>query len=511
MRAWTSLACITFLFICRVSAQLNINGVYSTTGTVGWSAISVDSLRAKTFHFIYPVFDCAPDTLYKQVIFSTRQKGENNEEVYFNKGGFLSIADSGDSLKWKNESALFDLALPGSNLLVSSESRTIKFNRDFGYDETRFNSKIIYTVPSGNLGFTYAKPGTSTLSCVDLMNGNTRWTANVPSREDWVDVTPLNDSVIIIAANGLHAVNINSGLLWSVPFQTAHTNTGTLVYSAAKHKSIQQLSTHIATSVDDNLITQLASNILIANQRIYIASKDGIMAFSFGGELKWKTDLSDYSPSKTFLIISDSTLLLVNFGIAKHGTNFVTHGLPFVLDITCARGEIVDQHNLGDIRNLADFMISKRGLSFGGKQTILEISGMGAEDVQTKIPLNITAYGQFVEFVDGDSYYVLKEGYFVPLNFIDDQLIYLKADNNKIYGVQSNKLVYEYHFSDLYRFDKRIGDRTILVGLTETIVTNKNFELLGTLKLASRNVALGNKLYFIDNEKVHIVNLNDIR
>src|SRR5690606_30323009 len=124
---------------------------------------------------------------------------------------------------------------------------------------------------------------------------------------------------------------------------------------------------------------------------------------------------------------------------------------------------------------------TSRSLIFAGKDGILEVIP-GKPQLKTVMSLG-NKYGEFVEFINGDEYYVLKEGYFVPLNFINDNPIYFRADNNKIYGLMGEELTYEYHFTELYKLDRKYRNKTILTNPQKTLITNGIFELLYTINL----------------------------
>jgi outer membrane protein assembly factor BamB len=499
---------VVILFVIPLRAQ-DRPRTYLTTSNVGLSALSTDSLFTKTVHLPYPLWQAVADTAYEQVLFSTRQKGENNEEVYLNKGGFGSLNTRGDTVRWMNETALYDIQLPGANLVVSNDARSIKFNRRLGYDEQRFPSRLIYVNAQMNAALYYEKESDS-LRCADLQTGDKKWCALIPRAGNWSDHVLLNDSVLIIAASGLHAVDLKRGLLWTIQARTSVVNDGALVYSRARNTTIKGIGNPVLTAVNDTLVNQLSSNILIQNNRIYFASKDDLMCIDANGKVIWKNNLSDYDLAKTRLSPLDTGFLLVNFGLAVHSGNLVIWGTPFLLMADPVSGLLTDQYDLSEIDNLSDFMIGKRGLSFGGKTLITEVKPSSGQ-VKNRIPLGVFKYGEFVEFINGDDYYVMKEGFYVPLNFIDDNLVYFLADNNKIYGLDGASLIYEYHFTELFKFAGRMGDRNLLQGLDQTIITSRSFEPLATLNLSEKFVVCGKKIYFLQNEKIHIFNMEELR
>lgn len=477
---------------------------------VGISAISVNSLVAKTYNLTYPLYDYEADTLTKQLIFAGRQKGEASASTYLSKGFFGAISTLDDSVKWVNESSLYDVRISGSNLLLSNEVRSVRYNKLRGYDEIRYDSKIFYTVPKYNRGFMYDRTQENVLQCVNLALGTTTWSCNIPKSENWMDTQFLNDSTLLIAAGGLHAVNIRKGLLWSFPLSTAIKTNRSFIYSNARFNTIQQISQVIKTSTEDNVVTQIASNILMDNKRVYFASKEKVIAVNPNGSLAWQLDLRNYPVSKMLLSKTDSSLILVNFGLAMHSNNFVTWGRPFIITIDPSSGRIINQYDLSNIENLADFVRTDKALLLASKDVVQEVRP-GSAELKTLLTLSAHKYGEFVEFINGDEYYVLKEGYFVPLNFINDQVNYFRADNNKIYGIEGEDLKYEYHFSELFRLDKKYKGKTILYNDQKTLITNNLFELLFTINLSEKNVIVNDKMFFMNANKIFELNFRDLK
>jgi hypothetical protein len=510
MRVFFAIICVCAAFSQKLFSQMQVESVKITTTQVGISAISINSIVAKTYNLTYPIYDYSADTLTNQLIFSTRQRGESANSAYLSRGFFAAISSSKDSVKWLNESSLYDLKIAGSALLLSNEVRSVKYNKIFGYDEMRFDSKIIYTVPKFKKGLMYDRNLENVVHCVNLVSGATSWSCNIPKNEDWVDNKALNDSVFIVAAGGLHAISIKSGLLWSFPLVTSIKTNRSFVYSLAKFLTIQKISSVIKTSKEETLVSQIASNILTDANFVYFASKEKLIAVTHAGKMAWEVDLKNYPTSKMFITKTDSSLTLVNFGLATHSNNFVTWGKPFIITVDPANGRIMNQFDLSNIENLADFVKTDNALIFAGKNEILE-ARFGSKELRSVISLSAHKYGDFVEFINGNDYYILKEGYFVPLNFINDNLIYFRANNNKIYGLEGEELKYEYHFTELYKLDKKYQNRTILHNDEKTLITNSNFELLFTINLADENIIVNNKMYFLANHKIHMIAMSDLK
>jgi outer membrane protein assembly factor BamB len=503
---FASLLFISLVTPCK--SQTGIEQVTIDTLTYGVSAVSVNEIQATALRFEYPVRDYVFDTISNLFFVSGKQQGDLSDQVLVK--GFFAAVNQSNKVKWIVESSLYDLEFGGGQLIVSNEERSVKFNKQAGYDELNLSGRVVLTFNNAGLGFVYKSRYGEELDCVDLKTGTRIWTTMLPGGQDWVDHQQINDSLVFIAASGLHAIHLKKGLLWSIPFSTAISTAKALTYSLAKHSTIQNISHVIHTAVEENLVTQLASNILVNNGNVILASKDQCTALNFQGQELWHLDLKNYPISKMLLIKTETTILLVNFGLAMHSDRFVSWGKPFILELDPNNGNILHQHDLSIINNLADFVQSGNSFVFAGKDEVLSVA-TGATVLKSMLSISPGTYGRFIEFVDGNEHYTFKEGYCVPLNFINGNLIYFKTDNNKIYGVDGDYIQYEYHFTELFRLLGKFDNKKLLTNGKKTILISENYELLYELYTAAPVLISKEKIYFIEENRVVILGKENLR
>jgi outer membrane protein assembly factor BamB len=502
---------IVFLFatIFIGTAQTQMNYYKSYNKDIGISATSIKTITAKTYSLSSPIYDYQVDTASNQLIFSTRKKDPSGR-LYVNKGFIAGLNCTSDSINWLYESLRFDLNLTGDFLLFSNETKTSRYDKKHGFEVYDFTDRIIYTIPANNSGLIYNNPkAKDELSCISLVNGAVLWTANLPRKEDWMDVKHLNDSLIIIAANGLHMININRGLIWSHSLITAEKNQKTLVYSVVNKSNVQKINSSFKTTTEDNLLSQLGSNILIDGDVIYFGGKEKVLAVKTNGDLLWQLDLKTLPISKMILTKSGSAITLINLGLSQFKDNYVLYGKPFVMNIDASNGQINSQSKFTSAENLIDFLPQKQSYLLADKKSIIQTNSNN-ESFEHLIPLDDHKFGRFVEFINGDEYYVEKEGYFVPLNFINDNVVYFKTENNKVYGVDKVDVQYEYHFTELFKREKVYKDKTVIFNFKNTLVINKNFELLATLNIVNESILMRNKMYFFGERILTILDMDDL-
>jgi hypothetical protein len=502
---------ITALVLPVLSLPAQQTPTHVSTGTtaIGVSAISVNTLIAKTYRFTYPFYNYEADSASGLVFFSARQKTDGGN-LYLNKSYIGAVDMAKDSINWLVESGSYNLELSGNSFFFSGEEKTTRINKLHGFEDLRFPAKLVYALPALNKAFTYLNGSDSILSCISLVDAVASWQGKVPGDENWVDVKPAGDSLLLLAASGLHAINYQSGVLWSYPLATSRKITKATYSLANSNPAIRKISKVVKTSSDENSIFELSSNILTDNGVVYFAAKEKMIAVSMEGKLLWELDLKEFPVSKMLLYKKGGTLMLVNLGLAKYADNYVIYGSPFVLSVDPENGKVKSHSNLGGIENLVDFVITDKSLVFAGKTIVMEVKE-GMEAAETLLTIDAGKYGNFAEFIDGSLYYTEKESFYVSMNFINDNLLYFRADNNKIYGIDKGALAYEYHLTDIYRLEKKFDNKLLIASEGKTLLVSSNFDLLATFYTDDKPFVKGNKIFFIGEQQIQSVDLNTLK
>lgn len=472
---------------------------------IGSSALSGNTLAAKTFSFEYAIYDTEIDSTSNKLFFTTRKPSIGKQ---FSKMGSLGLLEyDNDSLSWNVNVTQFKITNANSNLLISNESKTSRYNKTYGYEQFQYPGKIVYSF-SNNTGLMYTTNNSNDLKCVQLSDGIVKWSASIPSSYNWNDVKKLNDSVYIIAAGGIHAININTGKLWSHELVTTDVSKNAFTYSALKANNLANFFNAVTTNTFENQITSIASNILIDSNSIYFATKNKVLSTDYLGKINWEYDLTNVPASCMLLRKATNNLTLFGLGVASYNDNSVLYGKPFVLKLNAATGKL-ESNTINILEGITDFCLFKQDLIFANKKSISQTIIANSEQ-ENILDVGENKFGRFNEFIDGDKYYVEREGFYVPLNFINDNVFYFKAENEKVYGVSNSKIEYEYHFSELYNYKCDIGTKKILTQRNKTILTTKNFELMATFKTDAPLKVLKDKIYFIDEKLLYVIHLKEL-
>lgn len=502
---WTAALVLLFSFQVSVRSQPDPRKIPVRTETVGLSAISIQTLNAKSYFLPYPIYDYAADSSSGLFVFSIRQRSDDDKN--FLSRAFIGALDcSRDSLRWYSESNTYDIEAAGSHLYFSAPIKSNRVNLAQGFEEAKYASRLLFRLPGLNRGMLYVPAGSEAVSCVNLDDGAVLWTAAVSGSENWVDMRMNGDSQLVVAAAGLSALHPYKGLRWSFPLVTSQRVEHALTYSPADNNGfIRQISRVAATSTDDKIVTELSSNVFCPGDgRVFFASKEKMIAVDGNGKLLWELDLKNYPVSKMYLSGTGGDITLLNLGLARYADTYVSYGKPFVLQVNAESGQASNYQVLDSMENLVDVVETPSRWLFATRNRIVAVSRSGAT-VNELLRLDTRKYGSFMSFVDGDLYYTEKENFYAALNFINDNLLYFRADNNKIYGLAGGTISYEYHFNEIFHKELSFGKRLFLRGESRSLIISRNMDLLATLNGSYRCAYLAGKLVLIKDNTLRLL------
>lgn len=494
-------------------ASQDLSKSYKTLKTELGNLYNGDTITVKTFSFNYSIYDKEIDTINKVVYFTVREKDASGK-FYKNNGFQFALNVTNDSIIWINDVRKFDISLLKDHLMIASDVSTSKFNKVTGLEQFQHSGRLSYIDEKNKIGLAYLAPAkgmTKTdLKAVDINDGEVKFVAKIPSEHDWVEAKKANDSILLITASGIHGIHLNSGAKWSVDDVTGEKNKQKLVQSIINPNAFRVNNRSFLESELDDVLTQMCSNLLIEGDAVYFATKNNLYSINIAdGKVNWKADLSKYPTSKSALFMKNGKLYLLNLGVANFKENQIVYGAPYLLQAEVESGVVNFQNPLPMFAYPVDFAISN-DLVLAGKNNLYFIN-LNDGKFFNEIDVNELRYGNFIEFANGNDYYVEKEGYFVPLNFINDNVIYFRSSHGKVYGVEGGRIQYEYHESELYKLDKPFGSFKLIKQKFKTYVLNANFELVAVLDMEDLGTVVGEKLYYFSGRKLHVLQASNFR
>ncbi len=500
-------ALLVILFCtCSVFAQ-DLSKAYRITRTDLGQLYDGSLISAKTYSFNFPVYDKQIDTTAHMIYFTVREK-DGSGKFYKNNGNQFALDYKRDTIVWINDVRKFEITDAHDYLMMSSDVNTSRINKSTGLEQVQHPGKLVFVDEKNKVGLTYSVTPKGiekkTINGVGIEDASVKFTTSIPSEYDWDEAIKINDSVVLISASGLYGVNLKSGATWSVTDITGERNKQKLIQSIINPNAFRVKQNSFLESESEDVITQMCSNILVDGSVVYFAGKNNLYSINtVDGKVNWKLDVSKYATSKSALFLQGGKLYMLNLGVANFKDRQIVYGSPYLLQADVATGQLNFNNPLPMFAYPVDFQIGS-DLVMAGKNNLYFIS-LNDGKFFNEIDVNELRYGNFQEFVSGDDYYVEKEGYFVPLNFINDNVIYFHSTHGKIYGVEGGRIQYEYHESELYRFDKTFGSHKLIKQKFKTYIVSGNFELVGVIDVEDPATVVGNSLYYFAGRKLHVL------
>lgn len=469
------------------------------------------SISVKSFSFNFSSYDKLIDTLNNVMYFTVREKDASGK-FYKNNGFQYGLNIANDSIVWINDVRKFDIADVQQDLMIAGDLYTSRFNKTTGLEQYQHAGKIVYFDEKNKLGLMYVNPlkgeEKKNIKAVNLEDGSVLFNTKIPSDFDWVEAVKANDTTLLISSSGLYGVNMRSGATWSVTDITGEKNKNKLIQSIMNPNAFRVNQSSFLPSGNLDALTQICSNILVDGDDVYFAGKTKLRSVGLDGKVNWEVDLTKYPTSKSVLFIRNGKLYMLNLGVATFLENQIVYGAPYLLQVEANSGEVNFQHPLPMFAYPVDFQIGN-DLVLAGKNNLYFIN-LSDGKFFNEIDVNELRYGNFTEFVSGNEYYVEKEGYFVPLNFINDNVIYFRSSHGKVYGVEGGRIQYEYHESELYKLDKSFAGYKLIKQKFKTYVLNGNFELVAVLDIEDPATVTGNSLYYFSGRRLYVIHAKDL-
>jgi outer membrane protein assembly factor BamB len=259
----------------------------------------------------------------------------------------------------KIDSKVNELLKFDSLLILNDYNDSYVINQHTGEYLSKILSYISFANPKHKIGIAYmynTMDGcyTNELLGIDLMTGRLNWKKKISKDYGWDERFYLNDSTLIVAASGLHLINILTGEGWSYHTQTgiggtvANPNTvvAGVVAGAAVGTIIGALTgvfivpIPVGYATTSNIIKGISSNALVDNGFIYHASREQIVKLdNETGKIVWRYMLPKDMASKSSIFIDEKMVFLVNFGYAVQYNQQKKFGKPFIAAFDKKTGE----------------------------------------------------------------------------------------------------------------------------------------------------------------------------
>jgi hypothetical protein len=434
-------------------------------------------------------------------------RGTSKNGKWLNSTGTIVLYDLfSKKVKWTKKINYGQSSLKqfGPIIIQTINGKSFCLNNDNGEAEWEVKNLISYVERDRKLGIGYLSNtfsgNTNSLEGIDLSNGNSRWKRLINREYGWNDIFHLNDSVLIVAAAGLHSINLRDGTGWDYNTITGAKDYKSTIAANAAGAVLGALTGTFVMSTGSDLVSDIVSNVLVDSSMIYFASREKISRLDHNGIVNWSFPLSKDQASKSSIFIRDTLLFMVNKGFAYMGNRQVNIGAPFMAAFNKNSGKQLFLTELDDMKDqINGFKTDKDTLILILNDRILKYSMINGSVILKK-SFDVQITGELNYFV-GDQAYLKNDNSFIPLLLSDSTCNYLYTKTGKILVVNDwLNITKQIDFNQLYIRFLQSGDYRFLAKGEETTVIDAGNQPITVLKLTGKALVAGSKLYDIQEK-----------
>ncbi len=371
-------------------------------------------------------------------------------------------------------------------------------------NSTRGIAVGIKTSKDGNLSNTYEG--------YNLKTGELLWRRNINRDYNVNGISNLNDSTIVISANGLHAIHLKTGLGWDYD---AHT--GTKDYSSTVAANLINVGFSLMLGTDPeittghDLITDVVSNTLIDSTGIYMADKKSVVQLNHYGNVLWKNNLPRDMVSRSSLFRKDSLIYMVADGFASRNNESIHYGKPFIACYHIDSGKRLFLSKVGyKNEQILSYEIQQDTICLLSKNKIFRYSLRDGSEIWEK-HFKTDSLGELTRFGDSDMFIRSDSGAFSPVRSSPASLVVFTNKNqllvlNNLLDINTiipnDRIFLCYLETKDYKF-MDMGEATL--------VTDKNNRPIAQLDISGNAVLFGTKLFESSGNSLIEIDMNEFR
>lgn len=236
-------------------------------------------------------------------------------------------------VKWtrKESNNTSELKQHGNHYFLADKKKNQSLDPETGNTLWESKCDFYFIDPFLNIGVGYPVQSTSNkLSAIDLSNGRLLWEKKIDRSYGWDDAYMLNDSILLIAVNGVHAIDLRNGREWNYKAKTAKKEIGKMIAINFLGILVGALTDSYFYQSQADVVSNMTSNMLIdPDDNVLHASRDMISRIDTWGNIIWSKPLPEKLASSSSLFLIDSVVYLINRGYALYNGEFSMIGDPY--------------------------------------------------------------------------------------------------------------------------------------------------------------------------------------
>ncbi len=502
-------------FAITVNAQNTTNDFFFVKDTVVGKTFDGNDIVATYYKPQHKIYQWHWDGFSDNLLLELRQTNKKGTS-FRNEGSIVMIDLDDKSVKWSRKVNYnnSETKQQGKYLFFSEKKRNYSLDPETGNILWENRNNFYFIDPKLNIGVGYPVQSMSNnLSAIDLSNGNTLWTKPVDRTHGWDDAYMLTDSVLLVAVNGIQALELPTGNGWTYKAATSQKKIGQMIAVNVIGILSEVLfgSGIYQTSPDE--VTEMNSNMLIdTNNNVIYASRDKISKVNTLGEIMWSIPLSTKITSKSSLFLMDSTVYMINRGYAFYNGGFSMIGDPYFAAFDMNDGSQRYLNMIPEKKEfIRNFQVVNDILFLVFENKIATYSLADGRMLTEKI-IGLEKGEQLDAFVESGIYVRQNDSTFMDMAAAyPDQNLMMTSENRVISLTDSLETLITYDKNDV--FEKTIDTgiyRLLTNDETEFIVCDFSGETVAKIKASPNMFVSNNKLYTFDKDSFWELDLNAI-
>ena len=203
-------------FVVNAYSQPSEISIQHSQKIVGRNFITEDSILGTQYILPDRIFQTYIDTIGKCATFQVRGVSKN-EKWLDNKGEIIVYDLLNKNIKW-SKTALYQISSfeqYDNHMIQTDQNKSFYLDYNTGEKLWKVKNQIYLANPIHNiaLGYKYSNMSglTNLLEGINLADGSVIWEREIDRDYGWQYLYYFNDSTLLLAANGLHTINIKNG------------------------------------------------------------------------------------------------------------------------------------------------------------------------------------------------------------------------------------------------------------------------------------------------------------
>lgn len=374
---------------------------------------------------------------------------------------------------------------------------------------------LIFGDYTQNIGMSFASDLTgvhaNTLLGKNLSSGKIIWQREMQQAQGWKNITYINDSTLIVTAEGLYSINIKNGTGWNYKTPTSQKKHIQQLVRIFKDSYIKISPYIYFTTTNYNMLEKISSNTIVIGEHIYFASKEMISKINVSnGNAIWTTPLPVEITGTSFIFIKDSTLYIISKGYALNGNIKINHGQPYFAAFDIKTGKQTLFNTLSQKESLViDCQIKENTLFLLFYNKIISIDILTGKILGKTI--NVESADTLSNFTSKKSYHTSDNISFVNTVSADSTKNYASLKSGNILVFDENLNTIDVINSDkTYKYALQFDDYKILIHKKQTILLNHENRGIAEFEKTKNTTIVGKTMYYSKDNTLIEIKLKEI-